>query len=90
MHRPDDEKASDPILYVVVGLASLVLILLALLLLFFPPVFAAGLVVRAGRGGRPALRWIGIALFAVWFVAFYLVGRRVMAPRRPGPNDDPS
>jgi hypothetical protein len=87
MPRPDDEKATDPILYVIVGLASLVLILLGLLLLFFPPVFAAGLVVRASRGGSATLKWIGIALFVAWFIGFYFVGRRVMAPRRPSDEE---
>jgi hypothetical protein len=80
---PDDEKANSPILYVLFGLLSVGMILGALVLLFFPPAIAAGLFVRGGVTGRPALRWIGGALFAVWLVVFWRVGRRIMSPPRP-------
>ena len=80
---PDDEKANSPILYVAFGLASVLLILAGLVLVFFPPAFAASIVIRGVRSGRPLLRAAGYALFALWFIAFSLLGRRLMAPPRP-------
>lgn len=80
--RPDDEKAESPILYVLFGLLSLVLVAGALAFLFLPPALAAGLVIRGSRAGRPLLVWIGGGLFLVWFALFYRVGKRITSARR--------
>lgn len=76
----DDERAPRPARFIAVGLLSLLMLAAALALLVLPPAMAAGLVLR----GRPLLRWIGFALFAVWLCGVTLVGRRLMSARPSG------
>ena len=83
---PDDEKAQSPVLYVMVGLASILMVAVALAALVVPPALAAHFVIRGARSGQPILKFIGLGMFALWFVGFVLVGRRVMAPRPQPPE----
>lgn len=85
---PDDERSQSPGLYILVGLASLALVAALLTFLVVPPAFAAHLIIRAGRGGLPWLRWLGVLLFAGWFAGLLWVGRRVMGLRAPAPAGD--
>jgi hypothetical protein len=84
---PDDERSQSPGLYVAVGLLSLGLVALGLAFLVVPPAFAAHLVLRGARAELPWLRVAGYLLFAGWFVALLLLGRRVMGRRAP-PSED--
>lgn len=79
--RPDDEKATSPILYVVFGLLSLVMVGIFLAALFLPPLFIHTLIVRGLRMHRWSLLLAGGILGAIYFTIFFAVGRRLLSAR---------
>jgi hypothetical protein len=74
--RPDDPRANDPALYVIFGLASLLLIALAIGAMVMPPLFVYSLLTHHHPVGAVALAsgWIG---YLVW------VGQKLMRARPP-------
>jgi hypothetical protein len=85
---PDDEKATSPILYIAVGLLSLVLFALFVAALVLPPMLMHTLIVRGVRSGRPGMLAAGLVLAAVYALALYAVGKRLMGRPKPPPPDD--
>jgi hypothetical protein len=79
---PDDEKASSPIMYVLFGLLSLVLVAIFVAALVLPPMFTHTLILRGIRSHRPGMLAVGILMALVYFAILWRVGRRLMAPRR--------
>src|SRR5260221_227215 len=86
--KPDDEKATSPLLYVAVGLLSLVLFLLFVAALVLPPMFMHTLIVRGARSGRFGLLAAGLVLAAVYALALFAVGKRLMGRPKPPPDGD--
>ena len=80
---PDDEKATSPVLYVLFGLLSLVLVALFVAALVLPPLFTHTLIVRGIRTGRPVMWLLGLTLALGYFAAVLAIGRKLM--RRPPP-----
>src|SRR3954453_8562712 len=76
--KPDDEKATSPLLYVLVGLLSLVLAALFVAALVLPPMFMHTLILRGIRGGRPAMLALGLVLAAIYLLMLWAVGKRLM------------
>jgi hypothetical protein len=76
--QPDDEKATSPVAYVLVGLLSLVLVVVFVAALVLPPMFMHTLIIRGVRGSRPGMLAAGLVLAAVYFVTLVGVGRRLM------------
>ena len=86
--RPDDEKATSPILYVLVGLLSLVLAAVFVAALVLPPMFMHTLIIRGIRSGRPAMLALGLVLAAIYLVMLWVVGKRLMGrPQQPPPQE---
>ena len=83
LHLPDDEKAKSPIMYVLFGLLSLVLVALFVAALVLPPLFTHSLIVRGLRSGRPAMVAAGSALALVYFYVIFSAGKRLMGRPRP-------
>jgi hypothetical protein len=80
---PDDPRAEQPTRYVLVGLASLVMLAGAVALLILPPLAA----VSAVRRGHPVLAG---TLVAGYVLGIALVGRKLFsAPQRPRDPDRP-
>lgn len=86
--KPDDEKATSPGLYVLVGLLSLVLAALFVAALVLPPMFVHTLIIRGVRSGRPAMLALGLLFAAIYMMALWSVGKRLMGRPTPPPNDD--
>lgn len=87
--RPDDEKATSPILYVVFGLLSLVMVGIFLAALFLPPLFILTLIVRGLRLHRWSLVLAGGVLGLIYFSIFFAMGKRLLSARHtPSPADD--
>jgi hypothetical protein len=86
--RPDDEKATSPILYVLVGLLSLVLAAVFVAALVLPPMFMHTLIIRGIRSGRPAMLALGLVLAAIYLLILWAVGKRLMGRPQPPPKRD--
>jgi len=86
--KPDDEKATSPVLYVAVGLLSLVLAALFVAALVLPPMFMHTLILRGIRGGRPGMIALGGLLFVLYAMMLWSVGKRIMGKPAPPPSDD--
>jgi len=84
--QPDDEKAQSPIMYVVFGLLSLVMVAIFVAALVLPPLFMHTLIVRGLRGGHPGMLAVGLILAAFYFLIIVVVGKRLMG--RPKPPTD--
>jgi hypothetical protein len=85
---PDDEKAGSPVLYVLVGLLSLVLAALFVAALVLPPLFTHTLILRGLRSGRMGMLLLGLVMAAVYLVLLWAVGKRLMGRRPPPPDDE--
>ncbi len=83
--NPDDEKAQSPLLYVLVGLLSLVLAALFVAALVLPPMFMHTLIIRGIRGGHPGMLALGGLVAVVYLMMLWGVGKRLMG--RPTPKD---
>lgn len=86
---PDDEKAQSPIMYVVFGLLSLVLVAVFVAALVLPPLFMHTLIVRGLRSGRPGMLAMGLILAAIYFLIIFAAGRRLMGKPKTPPPDEP-
>jgi len=87
--RPDDEKASSPIMYVVVGLLSLVMAAVFVAALVLPPMFMHTLIIRGVRQGRLGMLALGILLALIYLAFLWAIGRRLMSkPAAPPPDPD--
>jgi uncharacterized membrane protein len=85
--RPDDEKATSPIMYVVVGLLSLVLAAVFVAALVLPPLFTHTLIIRGLRTGRVGMLLLGVVMALIYLLLLWSVGKRLMGRPR---NDDQS
>src|SRR5262245_19400532 len=81
--KPDDEKATSPVMYVLVGLLSLVLAALFVAALVLPPMFMHTHIVRGIRSSRPASLALGIALALLYLALLWSVGKRLMGRPKP-------
>jgi protein-S-isoprenylcysteine O-methyltransferase Ste14 len=86
--KPDDEKATSPVLYVAVGLLSLVLAALFVAALVLPPMFMHTLIIRGIRGGRPGMIVVGGLLFVIYAMMLWGAGKRIMGRPAPSSSDD--
>jgi protein-S-isoprenylcysteine O-methyltransferase Ste14 len=84
--KPDDEKATSPVLYVAVGLLSLVLAALFVAALVLPPMFMHTLIIRGIRGGRPGMIVVGGLLFVIYAMMLWGAGKRIMGKPAPPPE----
>jgi len=84
----DDEKANSPILYVAVGLLSLVLVVVFIAALVLPPMFMHTLILRGVRAHRPGMLAAGVLVAAIYFMFLWAAGKRLMAPRQAPPERD--
>ncbi len=85
--RPDDEKATSPVLYVAVGLLSLVLAAVFIAALVLPPMFMHTLIIRGARSGRPAMLALGLVVAAIYLMMLWSIGKRLMSRPLPPPGD---
>src|SRR3954464_6096411 len=85
--KPDDEKATSPLLYVLVGLLSLVLAALFVAALVLPPMFMHTLIIRGIRGGRPAMLALGLVLASIYLLMLWALGKRLMGRPQPPPEN---
>jgi peptidoglycan biosynthesis protein MviN/MurJ (putative lipid II flippase) len=83
--RPDDERATSPVMYVVVGLLSMVLFAVFVAALVLPPLFMHTLIIRGLRTGRVGMLLLGIAIAAIYLLLLWSVGKRLMS--RPKPHE---
>ena len=81
--RPDDEKATSPILYVLFGLLSLVLVAFFVAALVLPPMFMHSLIIRGLRSHRPGMLAAGLALAALYFFTLVRVGMKLGKSKPP-------
>jgi len=86
--RPDDEKAQSPIMYVLVGLLSLVLVAVFIAALVLPPMFMHTLILRGIRSGRPAMLALGLLVAVIYLMVLWAAGRRLMGRTPPPPDSD--
>src|SRR5258708_28810433 len=86
--KPDDEKATSPVLYVLVGLLSLVLAALFVAALVLPPMFMHTLILRGIRSDRPAMLALGILLALIYLLMLWAVGKRLMGRPQPPPDSN--
>jgi hypothetical protein len=84
--KPDDEKATSPLLYVLVGLLSLVLAALFVAALVLPPMFMHTLIIRGVRGDRPGMLILGVLLLLVYLSMLWAAGKRLMG--RPSKREE--
>jgi hypothetical protein len=84
--RPDDEKATSPVMYVLVGLLSLVLVAVFIAALVLPPMFMHTLILRGIRSGRPAMLALGILVALIYLLMLWAAAKRIMG--RPQPPRD--
>jgi hypothetical protein len=87
--KPDDEKATSPVMYVLFGLLSLVLAAFFVAALVLPPMFTHTLIIRGIRSNRPGMLAAGILMALVYFAIIWRVGKRLMGPRRPDESPPP-
>jgi hypothetical protein len=81
--KPDDDKAQSPVMYVVVGLLSLVLAALFIAALVLPPMFMHTLIIRGVRTGHPAMTALGALVAAIYLMMLWGLGKRLMsAPQK--------
>jgi hypothetical protein len=80
---PDDEKAQSPIMYVVFGLLSLVMVAIFVAALVLPPLFTHTLIIRGLRTGRPAMLAAGIVFALIYAMVIWAVGKRLMSRPKP-------
>jgi hypothetical protein len=85
---PDDEKATSPVMYVVFGLLSLVLVAMFVAALVLPPMFMYTLIIRGVRAQRPGMLVAGLVLALVYCAILWRVGRRLMGPGKAPPAAD--
>jgi hypothetical protein len=86
---PDDEKAKSPVLYVLFGLLSLVLVTIFVAALVLPPMFTETLIVRGWRTQRYGMFAAGLLMATIYFLIIVSVGKKIMGrPRTPLPPDD--
>ena len=65
--KPDDRRAEDPVLYIVVGLFSLVLLVAAVAALVLPPLLMYEVFTRGSRVGGFAIGGLYVAYLAwIW------------------------
>jgi hypothetical protein len=76
--EPDDEKAQSPILYVLFGILSLVLVALFVAALVLPPLFTHTLIVRGLRTKHWGMMAAGGVMALVYFFALFSAGKRLM------------
>jgi hypothetical protein len=81
--EPDDDKARSPIMYVLFGLLSLVLVAVFVAALVLPPLFMHTLIVRGIRSGRPAMLAAGLVLAALYILIMFSVGKKLMGRPKP-------
>jgi hypothetical protein len=84
--KPDDEKATSPVLYVFVGLLSLVLAAVFVAALVLPPMFMHTLIIRGIRSDRPGMLALGVLLGLVYLMLIWAVGKKLMG--RPAPKKE--
>jgi hypothetical protein len=80
--RPDDEKADSPVMYVLFGLLSLVLVAIFIAALVLPPMFMHTLILRGVRSHRPGMLAAGIVVGAIYLAFLWSAAKRLMAPKR--------
>ena len=81
--KPDDEKATNPVLYVLVGLLSLVLAALFVAALVLPPMFMHTLILRGIRNDRPGMLILGALLLLIYLSMLWAAGKRLMGRPKP-------
>jgi hypothetical protein len=81
--RPDDEKARSPVLYVLFGLLSLVMVAIFIAALVLPPMFTETLIVRGIRTGRPGMLALGLVMALLYLLLLWSVGKRLMSRPKP-------
>jgi len=86
--KPDDEKATSPVMYVLFGLLSLVLVALFVAALVLPPLFTHTLIIRGVRSHRPGMLVAGLLMATIYFAILWRVGKRLMGPRAAAPPGD--
>src|SRR5688572_12936582 len=85
--KPDDEKATSPVMYVLVGLLSMVLVVLFVAALVLPPMFMHTLILRGIRSGRPASLVLGLVLALLYLTMLWAVARRLMGRAKNPPSE---
>lgn len=87
--QPDDDRATSPVLFVFVGLLSLVLFVVFVAALVLPPLFTHTLIIRGLRTGRPGMLVLGLLMAGIYVLAIFGVGKRLMGrPKSPLSSDD--
>ncbi len=87
--QPDDEKATSPVMYVLFGLLSLVLVAVFVAALVLPPLFMHTLIVRGIRSSRPGMLAAGLVLAVMYLLILFSVGKRLMGKPKAPPTDEP-
>jgi hypothetical protein len=89
---PDDDKATSPVMYVAVGLLSLVLVAVFVAALVLPPLLTHTLILRGARTGHYGMLALGLVMAFMYMMILYSVGKRLMGrpagPPPPPPSDD--
>ncbi len=80
--QPDDDKAKSPVMYVVFGLLSLVMIVVFVAALVLPPMFMHTLLIRGARTGRWGMFSLGVVLGLIYLLILWVMGKRLMGPKR--------
>jgi hypothetical protein len=84
---PDDEKATSPVMYVVFGLLSLVLVAIFVAALVLPPLFTHTLILRGIRSNRPGMLIAGLLMALVYVAILWRVGKRLMSAPKHDQTD---
>ena len=86
--QPDDDKAKSPVMYVVFGLLSLVMIMVFVGALVLPPMFMHTLLIRGIRTERWGLFALGVLLAVIYLLVLWAIGKRLMSKPKPPPSTD--
>jgi hypothetical protein len=86
--KPDDEKATSPLLYVLVGLLSLVLAVVFVAALVLPPMFMHTLILRGLRNDRYGMLALGLLLGVLYLSLIWAAGKRLMGRPKPKTDED--
>lgn len=86
--KPDDEKATSPIMYVAVGVMSLVLVCVFVAALVLPPLFVETMLVRGLRTERWGMFALGLVGALVYFAIIFALGKRLMGRPKARPDGE--
>ncbi len=80
--KPDDDKATSPVMYVAVGVMSLVLVCVFVAALVLPPLLIETMLVRGLRSERWGMFAMGVIGALFYFAMIVAAGRRIMGRQK--------